>query len=142
MESRRYDYLPINRRKELKWPNGARVAFWVGPNIECFHIDQKIPSATSPHLPDVQNYPSREYGSRIGVFRLMDAFDKYGKQGKNGFNSTRVLSFFKTAEVCFSFKQGRYGSHLKIGECISFKHSPRCFHSNIGEMVFIKTFEV
>jgi len=42
MESHRYDYLPIIRRRELKWPKGARIALWVGPNIECFHIDRVI----------------------------------------------------------------------------------------------------
>ncbi len=62
MESRRYDYLPINRRKELKWPKGARIALWVGPNIECFHIDKVITSAGNPHLPDIQSYTIREYG--------------------------------------------------------------------------------
>jgi len=90
MESRRYDYLPINRRKELKWPKGARIALWVGPNIECFHIDKVITSAGNPHLPDIQSYTIREYGSRIGVFRLMEVFDKYGIKA----------SVLLNAEVC------------------------------------------
>ena len=37
MEPRRYGpfpYTPINRRPKLIWPNGARVAVWVCPNIE------------------------------------------------------------------------------------------------------------
>jgi len=90
MESRRYDFLPIIRRKELKWPNGARIALWVGPNVECFHIDKVITSAGNAHLPDIQSYTLREYGSRIGVFRLMDVFDKYGIRA----------SVLLNAEVC------------------------------------------
>ena len=30
-----YDYLPWNDRPAIRWPNGARVAFWVAPNIVC-----------------------------------------------------------------------------------------------------------
>lgn len=77
MENSRYDYLPIIKRKALKWPNSARVALWVCPNIEYFHIDKRILSAPGPHLPDVQAYSLRDYGSRIGIFRLMDVLDKH-----------------------------------------------------------------
>jgi peptidoglycan/xylan/chitin deacetylase (PgdA/CDA1 family) len=77
MENSRYDYLAIIKRRELKWPNGARVAFWVCPNVEYFHIDKRILSAPSPHLPDVHAYSLRDYGSRIGIFRLMDVLDKH-----------------------------------------------------------------
>jgi len=78
MENRRYDFLPIIRRKPLKWPNGARVALWVCPNIEFFHIDKPLPRFSGGHLPDVMAYTLRDYGSRIGVFRLMDVLDKHG----------------------------------------------------------------
>lgn len=77
MENSRYDYLPIVKRKELKWPKAARVAFWVCPNVEYFHIDKRILSAPSPHLPDIQAYSLRDYGSRIGIFRLMEVLDKH-----------------------------------------------------------------
>ena len=30
----RYDYSPIIDRPAIKWPNGARVAFWIAPNVE------------------------------------------------------------------------------------------------------------
>ena len=30
----RMDYSPIIDRPIIKWPNNARVAFWVAPNIE------------------------------------------------------------------------------------------------------------
>lgn len=82
MEHTRYVYSPVIKRKNLKWPNGARVALWVCPNIEYFHIDKPITTGISgppsPHLPDVHAYSLRDYGSRIGVFRLMDVLDKHG----------------------------------------------------------------
>jgi allantoinase len=30
----RVDYLPMIDRPIIKWPDNARVAFWVAPNIE------------------------------------------------------------------------------------------------------------
>ena len=32
----RFDYAPINDRPIIKWPDNARVAFWVAPNMEFF----------------------------------------------------------------------------------------------------------
>src|SRR5918999_6208703 len=78
MLTERYDYLPIVQRKPFRWPNGARIALMVAPNIECFHIDKVIPGAPSAHLPDVTGYALRDYGARIGVFRMMEVLDKHG----------------------------------------------------------------
>ena len=47
----------------------------VAPNIEFFHIDKAIPGSPSAPLPDVTGYALRDYGSRIGVFRMMDVLD-------------------------------------------------------------------
>ncbi len=77
MQTERYDYSPIVSRKPFKWPNGARVALMVAPNIEFFHIDKVIPGAPSSALPDVTGYALRDYGSRIGVFRMMEVLDKH-----------------------------------------------------------------
>ena len=76
MFNARYDYSPIIHRPELEWPGGARIALWLGPNIECFHIDKALPRITEP-LPDVQSYSLRDYGSRVGVFRMMEVLDRY-----------------------------------------------------------------
>ena len=91
METQRYDYQAIVDRPPLRWPNGARVALWVCPNIECFHIDRAVRApGAAPHLPDVQSYSLRDYGSRVGVFRMMDVFDKHGIRA----------SVLLNAEVC------------------------------------------
>lgn len=75
MEPQRYGpfpYTPINRRPTLKWPNGARVAVWVIPNIEFFPLDEKVPGSRG-HVPEVYSWAQRDYGARVGVFRIMDA---------------------------------------------------------------------
>jgi hypothetical protein len=37
-EPNRFDYLPIIDRPAIKWPNNARLAFWVAPNMEFFEL--------------------------------------------------------------------------------------------------------
>lgn len=88
MDHNRFDYSPIIKRKPLKWPNGARVAVWIIPNIE--HYEFEIPS-TALHplnlVPDVLNYGWRDYSVRVGVWRFMEALDKYGMRGTVALNA-------------------------------------------------------
>src|SRR5262249_16961027 len=68
-EASRYDYLPLIDRPRITWPNGARVAFWVCPNIEFYELNppdgQGRPIWQRPY-PDVLNYSLRDYGNRSG----------------------------------------------------------------------------
>ncbi len=81
-----FDYSPIIRRKKLEWPNGARVALWVIPNVEFFPLDKPIPGG-SGKAPDLPSWTIRDYGNRIGVFRFMELFDRYGIRGTAALNS-------------------------------------------------------
>ena len=81
MDNALYDYSPIAGRPRLAWPNGARVAFYVGVNIEHFEIDKPSTSifAGTNHLkPDALNYGWRDYGARVGFWRLIEALDTHG----------------------------------------------------------------
>ena len=85
-----FAYSPIIRRPKLQWPNGARVALWVIPNIEYFSLNEKVPVAaggSGGKLPDVPAWSVRDYGNRIGVFRLMEVLDRYGIRGTVALNS-------------------------------------------------------
>lgn len=79
-----YDYWPYQNRPKITWPNGARLAFWVAPNIEFYELDppqnpQRKPWPT-PH-PSVPGYSIRDYGNRVGHERQMALLDKYGIRG-------------------------------------------------------------
>jgi peptidoglycan/xylan/chitin deacetylase (PgdA/CDA1 family) len=82
-----FDYSPIGTRKKLEWPNGARVAFWVIPNIEFFALSDRIPASTTGKMPDIPTWAVRDYGNRVGVWRFMDVFDKYGIRATVALNS-------------------------------------------------------
>jgi allantoinase len=85
-----FPYSPIIHRAPLQWPNGAQVALWVIPNIEFFALDEKVPPAAggaNVPVPDVPTWSSRDYGNRVGVFRLMDVLDRHGIRGTVALNS-------------------------------------------------------
>jgi allantoinase len=89
MEPRRYGpfpYTPINRRPRLAWPKGERVALWVIPNIEVFPLNERIPTG-SGKIPDVFAWSIRDYGARVGVFRIMDVLSRYGIRATVALNS-------------------------------------------------------
>ena len=86
----RFDYSPIVDRPPLRWPNGARVAVWVIPNIEHFLFDRpstSISDATYALRPDVLNYSWRDFGVRVGIWRMMEIMEKYGVRGTVALNS-------------------------------------------------------
>jgi peptidoglycan/xylan/chitin deacetylase (PgdA/CDA1 family) len=89
-EHDRFPYSAIVDRKPLRWPNGARVALWVIPNIEHFLFDRpstSITAVTASLVPDVLNYSWRDYGVRVGIWRMMEVMEKYGVKGTVALNS-------------------------------------------------------
>ena len=89
-EQDRYPYSAIVDRKPLLWPNGARVAVWVIPNIEHFLFDRpstSVTAVTTSLVPDVLNYSWRDYGVRVGIWRMMDVMQKHDVKGTVALNS-------------------------------------------------------
>jgi peptidoglycan/xylan/chitin deacetylase (PgdA/CDA1 family) len=89
MEPRRYGpfpYSPITERPPLKWPGGARIALWVAPNIEFFPLDEKVFMGIGI-VPDVLSWSHREYGNRVGIWRIMEVLDRYGIRATVALNS-------------------------------------------------------
>jgi len=80
LENQLYAYSPIIDRPPLHFPEGARVAFWVGLNVEHYQVDKPSTSifgGTATLQPDPLNYGWRDYGPRVGIWRMMDLLDKY-----------------------------------------------------------------
>src|SRR6516164_2032459 len=80
-EHDRFDYSAIVDRPRLRWPDGARVAVWVIPNIEHFLFDRpstSVTAATVGLVPDVLNYSWRDYGVRVGIWRIIEAANQLG----------------------------------------------------------------
>lgn len=85
-----YDYVPLPQRQPLVWPNGARVALMLTFNLETWDLTKDsdkpyyaggpaiLPDSLPANTPDFPNYTWREYGQRVGIWRLFDLFDELG----------------------------------------------------------------
>ncbi|CAN5673228.1 polysaccharide deacetylase family protein [soil metagenome] len=76
----RFAYRPITRRPDYRWPNGARLAVYLGFNLEHFAFGDGLGAKIGPASPepDVLNHGWREYGNRVGAWRCLDLFDALG----------------------------------------------------------------
>jgi hypothetical protein len=73
----RYDYSPIIERPDFSWPDGKRLAVYLALNVEHFAFGEGMGhtlTAQAP-APDQRNYAWRDYGLRVGIWRIFDLFD-------------------------------------------------------------------
>jgi peptidoglycan/xylan/chitin deacetylase (PgdA/CDA1 family) len=101
-EHDRFDYSAIVDRPRLRWPDGARVAVWVIPNIEHFLFDRpstSVTAATVGLVPDVLNYSWRDYGVRVGIWRMMEVMEKHGVKGTVALNADVCIKYPRIIEA-------------------------------------------
>ena len=87
MQNMRYSYWPIPERPQISWPNGAWVALLALPNIEHFPWDKPRSGGGPGPFPDIQSFAQRDYGNRLGVWRLGDTLAKHGVRATVALNS-------------------------------------------------------
>ncbi|GCD39810.1 polysaccharide deacetylase [Streptomyces chrestomyceticus JCM 4735] len=90
MDNALFDYSPIVDREPIRWPGGARVAFYVGLNVEHYQVDRPSTSifpGTAGLAPDPLNYGWRDYGPRVGIWRLIESLDRHGLRASVMLNS-------------------------------------------------------
>jgi len=73
----RYDYAPLPERPVYDWPDGRRLAVYVALNLEHFAFGEGLGAELAPGgpAPDVLNYAWRDYGNRVGAWRMLNLFD-------------------------------------------------------------------
>jgi allantoinase len=89
-DPRLYDYLPITDRPALTWPGDARLAVWFAPNVEFYELMPPVGPTRAPWpppLPDVLGYSRRDYGNRVGVWRLFEIMDRFGLRASVALNT-------------------------------------------------------
>ncbi|MFC7610031.1 polysaccharide deacetylase family protein [Teichococcus aestuarii] len=79
----RYDYHPWRGRPAYAWPGERRLAVYLGLNLEHFAFGQGLGAELAPGpnggggpQPDVLNYAWRDYGNRVGAWRMLDMLDE------------------------------------------------------------------
>ncbi|WP_232470861.1 polysaccharide deacetylase family protein [Caballeronia hypogeia] len=118
-----YDYLPYDARPRIEWPNGARVAFWVAPNVEFYELDPpRNPSraAWSRPAPDIQNYSYRDYGNRVGFWRMLDVMKRCGMRGSVSLNVAMCEHHPEVIAACAEngwefYSHGTYNTRYLMG---------------------------
>ncbi|WP_448580109.1 polysaccharide deacetylase family protein [Thermaurantiacus sp.] len=78
-----YAYAAAPEQPPLAWPGGARLAVWPVIVAEFFPLTPadrpfRAPGHMATPFPDYRHYSARDYGNRIGIFRLLDAFEARG----------------------------------------------------------------
>ena len=78
----RYDYAPIGRRRPLKFPKGKRIAVIPYLNVQHFPADRPemvhaLVPATANFQPDILNTTWRDYGMRVGIWRLFEVLERH-----------------------------------------------------------------
>jgi allantoinase len=100
--SERYDDSLIIQRKNFSWPGGNTLAVWLIPNVEAWAYDSAAGMAILPNLhnavPDVVNYAWREYGLRVGLWRIADVLDSWGIRATVALNSSVCELFPQVVE--------------------------------------------
>ena len=96
-EPDRFDYLPLIDRPVIRWPNNARLALWIAPNME--HYEFMPPPSSgrdqwprTPH-PDVSSYAHRDYGNRVAFWRMLEVIDQHKVRCTVSLNASALEHF-------------------------------------------------
>lgn len=112
--TRRYDYSAIIDRPVVQLPGRARVAAWFIVNVEHYEYlpgtnPYRDPWPSRPH-PDVVNYARRDYGNRVGLWRMLELFDRYHVAPTVSLNAA-VLDHFPDVADALAVRQWEIMGH-------------------------------
>lgn len=105
MDHERYDWSMLPQRAGVAWPGGARIALWVVPALEWFPLDMKgqpfkPPGAMQTAYPDFRHYTLRDYGNRVGIYRIMQALERHGIRATAAVNAAVAVRYPHLIQAC------------------------------------------
>lgn len=98
-----YGWWPYQNRPRIEWPGGARIAFWVAPNVEFYELEPPAHPARKAWprpFPDNVAYGVRDYGNRVGHWRLMELMDRYNIRGSVSLTTGLIAHHPEIIEAC------------------------------------------
>jgi peptidoglycan/xylan/chitin deacetylase (PgdA/CDA1 family) len=86
MDHDRYPFRILPRTAPVQWPGGARIALWVAVHVGHFPMDMPLKPIVAPGgmerpYPSFWDFTQRDYGNRIGIYRMMQAMAARGVKG-------------------------------------------------------------
>ncbi|GAA6184986.1 MULTISPECIES: polysaccharide deacetylase family protein [Alteromonadaceae] len=90
-----YDWSMLTERKPIVWPNNKKLALWVNINVQFFPLNQganpvAVPGGMKMPYPDLRHFSLRDYGNRVGIFRIFKALDKFNIKPTIAINGAMV----------------------------------------------------
>ena len=81
MDHDRYEWSILTDRKPVQWPGGKTLALWVNVGLQFFPLNPqgkpvKLAGNMSMPYPDLRHFSLRDYGNRVGIYRMLEAFDR------------------------------------------------------------------
>ncbi|WP_226660870.1 polysaccharide deacetylase family protein [Microbulbifer aggregans] len=81
MDHNHYDWKMLTEREPVHWRQG-KLALWVNVSLQFFPLNQRgvpfpPPGGMTMPYPDLRHYSLRDYGNRVGIYRILKALDKY-----------------------------------------------------------------
>ena len=110
----RFKDLPLINRPIIRWPEDARLALWIVPNMEHYeflprpdHTRNQWPR--TPH-PDVASYSHRDYGNRVAFWRMLEVMDHHKVRCTVSLNAA-VMDHFPEIRDAMVNRDWDYMSH-------------------------------
>ncbi len=103
-----YPYSALPDRPSLLWPGQARLAVGIVLYLEHWeleppavaHRDPRFKDPFGDYAPDYRTYTIREYGNRVGIFRVLDVLDRLGWPVTVAANSSALDRYGPVVERC------------------------------------------
>ena len=105
MDHDRYAWSMLHTRAKIAWPGGARIALWVTTALQWFPLDQqgkpfKPLGSLQTAYPDLRHYTLRDYGNRVGVYRIMKALERHGIKASVPVNAAVAARYPSLVREC------------------------------------------
>lgn len=98
MDHDRYAWSMLADREPVRWPGGKPLALWLNISLEHFPLNPRGEgfkphgSMTMPY-PDLRHYTLRDYGNRVGAFRVLAALRQHGLQASVAVNGELAVRY-------------------------------------------------
>lgn len=92
----------------LRWPGGAQIAFFVLLHLEAWELSPPEGACKDPRFagefpafdPDLRAWSQREYGNRVGIFRVLSVLDRFGVVPAVALSSGAARQYPALVEEC------------------------------------------
>lgn len=121
MDHALYEYSALPQRPRLRWPGGAALAFWAILYLEHWELAPPPDSYRPPGIqgvreaffPDYRTFSHREYGNRVGVFRVIDILDEFGIRPTVALNAAMCRECPRVVQACLDrgWEIAAHGTH-------------------------------